>query len=943
MHAFLEKVVEQILLKPIEELGECLIIVPNRRAKLYINKYISQKIEKPIWSAEIISINDFVYKQLDLQQPSSLELLMQLYKVHKSIEYRNPQDIDQFSSWGELLINDFNDIDLYLAPIDKLFKYLSDVKKIASWELDPDRLTPQEKKYLKFYEGLSKYYYLLHENLLAENLAYQGMAFRLLSNKISEIDFAYKRIYIAGFNALSPTEKNIFDFLKKNYQTQFFWDIDAYYFDNKEHEAGRFLRKELYNEERKKISFISNYWTSLSKNINIYGVNGNIAQVKYAAQIIDNNIQNNSYKLEETAIILANEELMIPMLNSIPNSVERFNLTMSYPLKYHAIYELVDIIIDIYSGEINKDNDFVLKIYYKDFFRFIKHSFIQGVLDAKTLNDIKNVEKRINRSNVARITLQDKYILELSASNDILAGIIKIFGGFNKDVTSIVDVIIIFLQYIDTVIVDDLDKTFVQHFVNVISDLQILISSIDKIQKAGTIKKWVNKVLNQSPLPFSGEPLEGMQIMGMLESRTLDYKNIIFISLNEGVLPKEKAYQSFILYEVKHEFGLPLPRENDAITSYHFYRLLQRAENISLLYNSNADAMQSGESSRFVKQLEIELPTYNKQIKTNHYFVSIDANSKDNATSIEIEKTDVILKQLKEYVVEKGLSPSSLNTYKKCSYLFYLQKIVHLKKDDEVEEQMAYNTQGNIVHETLEEIYKDYIGKQISFIDFKSKANKVMETFNAKLNQLFGSKNTETGKNYLTRVILERFVSNFVEVESKYLKENGAIEIIGVEENLEKTLAVDIDNELINVKYRGSADRIDKLKSQVRIVDYKTGSVVDSHLRIGINKNKDQWDKMFTDEYDKAFQLMMYAWMYWDNKAAFNSISSGILALKKHSIYYPLKLYGEDVITEEHILRFEEDLKQLTAEIFDKRVTFSQRKADRICTNCDYKTICMRK
>ena len=942
MQTFLEKLVDSILLNPVENLKDSLIIVPNRRAKLYINKYISSKIDKAIWAAEIVSINDFIYQQLELQQPTTLELLIKLYDVHKSIEYKNPQEIDQFSNWGELLINDFNDIDLYLAPIDRLFKYLSDVKKIATWELDPEKLSAHEKNYLKFYEGLSKYYYKLKENLLKENYAYQGMAFRMFSEKISEFDFDYKHIYIAGFNALSPSEQNIIDYLKTNKKAKVFWDIDSYYFDNKEHEAGLFLRKQLQNEERKNISFISDYWKTTSKNIDIYGTDGNIAQVKFAAQLIEENTLNGTFKAEETAIILANEELMIPLLNSIPKSVEKFNLTMSYPLRHHILYELINNIIDIYSGELNADNEFVLKIYYKHLLSFLKHPFVQNLLKDQSKYISQTIDNYVNKSNISRIILNDKAVSSLASENEVFGNFINIFNGFTSKPISVVSVIIDFLKYSNTIAENTLDKTFLQHFEHTISELRELITQIDNIQNVSTIKKWINKVLNQSPLPFSGEPLEGLQIMGMLETRTLDYKNIIFISVNEGVIPSEKTYQSFILYEVKQEFGLPLPRENDAITSYHFYRLLQRAENINLIYDRSNGNMKSGESSRFIKQLELEIPLYNKDIRTQHHLVSIETNPNDNPIPIVIEKTEDVIENLKSYIQKRGLSPSSLNNYKKCSYLFYLQKIAHLKKDDEVEEQMAYNTQGNIIHETLEEIYKPFVGKQISHEQFKEISKDILKTFELKLEDNFGSKNAETGKNYLTKVILEKFIDNFIKAETNYLKENSLIEIIGVEEDLQKTININIDNTSTPVLFKGSADRIDRLKSQIRIVDYKTGSVDESHLRIIIHQGKDQWNKMFTDEYDKAFQLMMYAWMYWDKKPNYNSISSGISALKRHSDFYPLMLYKEENINKENIQRFEDDLIKLVEEIFDNEIPFSQRKADRICSNCDYKTICMR-
>jgi len=947
MKAFLEEIGEQLVKLNRDELKNTLILLPNRRAKLYLNRYLAKEIDEPIWAPQISAVNDFVFENLQIQETPQIELLVKLYDVHKKIEGKNKQSIDQFSSWAELLISDFNEIDLYLAPVDKLFRYLSDAKKIATWELDPEKLTDQERSYIKFYESLESYYNEFRQLLLSENKAYQGMAYRLFSEQLSKTKLTFKRIFIVGFNALSPSEDKIFNQLKEQYNTQVFWDIDKYYFDNPNHEAGLFLRKQLKNQDRKKLSFVNDFWQETTKKINIFGIDGNIAQVKFASQLLQNNIISGEFKEDQTAVILANEDLMIPMINSIPTEIKKFNLTMSYPLRLHSGYELIIRIINLYSDyQFKGEQDSTLSIYHRHLTAFIQHPIIQKYLNLSRKNSTTELIKYLHKNNISKLSLDANFYSAAKLIDNPLEKLFRIIQNVNRDIISVLDVIIEIFETIGNEITKDIDEHFIDHFLEVILSLKSTLSNFDQIERLNTLKRWIQNAINQSPIPFSGEPLEGLQIMGMLETRTLDFKNIILVSTNEGILPKTQAYQSFILFDIKKEYNLPLPIDNDAIVAYHFYRLLQRAENINLIYSRSTSGMHSSEASRFIKQLELEIPEVNKNISIKHHMVKVANKADDKAESIIIDKTDEIIDKIMQLATGNGFSPSSLNTYKKCSYLFYLQKIMKLKKDNEVEENMAYNTQGNIVHETLEDLFKPTKGNSISLDEFEKTLLDVKDIFKNKLDELFGKENTENGRNYLTRKILEQYIENFIKKEKEYLKSNTDTKVIGLEENLSKALNFKILNKDITINFRGSADRIDEIPTaagtNIRIVDYKTGTVKDSDLRITNFRGTDQWEYMFNDKYDKAFQLMMYAWMYWDKKPENYLLTSGITALKNHSNFYPLSLYKNEIISAENIVRFEEDLIILIQEILNPEVPFTQRESDRACEYCDFRTICMR-
>jgi len=940
MTDFLEKIAKELLLLSKDELRNTLVILPNRRAKLYLNKHIANNIDTPIWSPEIISINDFIFDNLNISSINNIELILKLYEVHRKLEPRNTQSLDQFTTWAELLLSDFNEIDLYLVNAKRLFSYLSDAKKIAQWDLEFENLTKEEKNYLKFYESLEKYYIELKKLLLSEDKAYQGMAYKLMSENFSEIKLKNSHIFIAGFNSLSPSEDSIFKKLQLEYGARVFWDIDKYYFNNKSHEAGIPLRRQLANEESSKLSFISDNLSTTSKNINIYGINGNVAQVKFAGQLLTEQFADNN-KLEESAVILANEELMVPMISSIPDEISKFNLTMSFPLRLHPTYDLVMNILDLYRNyKFENDKKTDINVYYKSFLNFIQHPYIQDIIDSNN-NISKDLIYRINKDNISRISINYEYLSRLSSQSENLKSLINILNNTSNNVNSILDIILEVFKLLQSNNSSEIDNTYFNHYIEILSSLRELISETAYIQKLTTLSRWIQNTINQAPIPFSGEPLSGLQVMGMLETRTLDFKNIIILSVNEGVLPNTKPYQSFILFDIKKEFNMPLPSENDAIMAYHFYRLLQRADNINLIYNTSPGKVQGNEMSRFIKQIELELPHVNSNIKINHQMVDFNFQIEDKVKSIEIQKTEAIIDKIRKYATEKAFSPSSLNNLKKCSYYFYLQKIVGLKADDIIEEQLAYNTQGTIIHETLELFYKEVLNKQITTNYLKDNEDKIFEIFKENIAKNYENLNIETGRGLITKKILEQYIKGFIKSEKAYLKNNECT-IIGLEENLSKKIDIEIDNEILKVKFGGSADRIDKSNNTIRIIDYKTGKVEENNVKINKNKNNDYWENMFTDKLDKAFQLMMYAWMYWDKLADGFSLESGIIALKDNSNYYPLNIYKNQKISKENIDRFEEDIAKLIQELFNPEIAFTQRKNDRVCENCDFRSICKR-
>lgn len=944
MKPFLQLVSEKLALLSKQELQNTLIILPNRRAKIYLQKHLSERFEAPFWAPSFMSISDFVFDQLKLQEVKSIELLLQLYEIHRQIEKTNPQSLDQFSSWAEILLADFNDIDLYLAPPDQLFRYLSDVKKIAKWDLDSSRLTSAELDYLKFYEQLEKYYEELKQHLSAQRKAYQGLAFRLLSENIHQLKLGFSKIFVVGFNALSTSESSIIDHLKIHYSAEILWDIDRLYFDDPQHEAGHFFRNQLENIDAKKISIIGDYWKQNAKQIKIVGLEGNTAQVKYAAQQLEKLLQQPDFKEEETALILCNEDLMIPMISAIPAQIKQFNLTMSFPLKLHPAYDLVNLTLNLFT---NIDAGATLpiqwKFHHKDFIRFIQHSLIQNVINKNTGNCVSQICQFIRKENLNKIQLDTKADHSLISFSTDLEPIANVLLKADNQVIHYVDILIELFQLIAEHIPDEMDLQFVNHFTNLLKSLKQMLDGVQYIERLSTLKRWIQNTLNQSPVPFSGEPLKGMQVMGMLETRTLDFKNLILLSVNEGIIPNSKSYQSFILFDLRREFNLPLPVDNEAVMSYHFYRLLQRTENITLLYNTKSGDTSGAEASRFIKQIEIEIPAINPKIEISHQQLSFHLQADETIASFQVSKNEKIMKQLIDLFSEQGLSPTSINNYKKCSYLFYLSKIAKLNKDGEVEEEFAYNTQGDIIHSTLENFYKELINQEITPALFISQQKRLDTHFTDLLgSEKYKNLDTNHGINLLTKKVLQHFLKSFIIQESQFIELVGSFRIIGLEQKLSRTLDLEYNQQNLTVKFYGNADRIDQYHSNTRIIDYKTGKMNSSDVEIKIAKGNDNWLNMFEGDLEKAFQLMMYAWMYFPQKAPENQLKIAISSFKKQGQYFTLNLYGEDFVSAEKIEKFESDLKLLIQNILNPSLPFTQRKYDQVCSSCDYKVICKR-
>lgn len=965
MQSFLEKTVDYLHEKYGDDISELCIVLPNRRAGLFLKTHFSKKLKKTFWSPEILATEDFVSLLAELEVADSTTLLFELYETVKQVGKRDIESFDEFSKWGQILLSDLNEIDRYLVDHKQLFGNLKDIKELEAWSLNSEEaLTDFQKQYLEFWKLLGEYYQNFSQRLLFKHQAYQGLAYRIVADNVEErvAKHPWKKIIFAGFNALNKAEEEIIEKLLNSDKAEIIWDTDSYYINNINQEAGRFIRK--YNLSGKfskllpsdKLSSDRNLTieeTLLSnekKSISVIGAAKNIAQAKVAGSLVDE-IKKTDPLLQATAIVLADENLLFPVLHSLPENLKNINVTMGYPLKNTPVAGYFDLVFAMHENGLKlaqgKAN---YSFYHSDVVKLLSHAYTASALFTVSKEyTIRKILQAIQQRNIVFVGLKmlESIFAEFQCEKEfeVLRGIFKHW----QTPSDAIECVHYLIETLKNGIVLQQDKNdenkasleleYLFAFTKIIKRIQVLMEQYpESVGDLKTLRSIVNQIVRSSTLPFYGEPLMGLQVMGMLETRTLDFENVILLSCNEDILPSGKTVNSFIPFELKRVFGLPTYGDKDSIFSYHFYRLLQRATNIYLLYNTESDALGSGEKSRFLTQLIYELPKVNPNVTITEQLVSIPIINNGAENKISIEKSETILEKLK-LKSETGFSPSLLNIYRNCSLQFYFHAIAKLKEAEEVEETIGADTLGNVVHETLESFYRPFVGKRIQAKDIKEMKKLVEPTTLAFFKVKYSETEVSYGKNLLTFKVALKFINNFLDAEIvniQSVEKNGTPIIIKA---LEQELESDISIGPNTIKVKGKADRIDSVGSTTRIVDYKTGLADSKELKL------EDWDDIRTNAgLAKSFQLLTYAWLYQkENPAIEENIVSGIITFRELSAGLKTVKVNDSANLNVGILAdFEKQLHLLLSEIFDTNLRFTQTKEVDNCEYCAFKGICNR-
>lgn len=946
-NSFLDKVSQHIVDHYADETEHLCIVLPNRRAGLFLRSMIGKKLNKPVWSPTIFSIEDFIVKLSGHQLADNVSLMFRLYKAYKECEGAEAQTLDEFLNWGQSILGDFNEVDMHLADADKLFSHLKGLKEMEAWNPETGHV---KQKYLEFYFSLGKLYKIFTEQLLAESTAYYGLACRIVNENPAERCKANKfnKVIFAGFNAFSVSEERIAEKLVHAGLAETLWDTDTYYLNDIDQEAGSFIRKYIGKEKlfkKDKFNWIENQLSSDEKNITIIGVAKDVGQAKTAGDILQKAAKE-GINFSETALVLADENLLFPMLHSLPDEV-KVNVTMGFPLRNHPLTGLFQTVFSMQETE--------EKLGGKGFyFRDVLHLFNQPYFIALTADNrrwVKDREDYIRANNRVFIRFGD---VAKNSGNSMLL-VETLFNSWQGSPVRALHDLLRLCELLKNIFLKDkernaTDAEFLFSLQKILTQLQTwILEEGNEVKEIKTLALLFKRLVSGASLPFYGEPLTGLQIMGMLETRTLDFENVILLSASEGFLPAGSRAHSFIPFEIKREYGIPVTGDKDSIFAYHFYRLLQRAKNIHILYNTEPGDLGGGEKSRFIRQLQSELPRKNPSAKITELLMTLPPSTKVADDSIVVEKNEPIMQRLLQ-MAEKGFSPSALNTYKNCKLQFYFQNVEKLRENEEVEETLEADTFGTLIHAVLEELYKPLEGKEITSADIKAMQPRVAELTQKAFANVYKSEETAAGKNLISLKIAQRYVERFLQQELDFVGTRHTVSLIKTEQKLVGThhgVSLPDGMSLPNgVSLRGTADRIDMVNGIIRVIDYKTGKAAAKEITI-----KDFADLAFSPDLNKAFQLFFYAWLYSKSEEGQGMVSkgiqAGIISFKDLSAgVKALKLdtgdLKTDLLDKNSFALFENALHILLTDVFSPQAAFTQTDDLKICSYCSFAGICRR-
>jgi len=848
---------------PPEDVSNLCLVLPNKRAGIFLKMEWSKLNKTTGFLPQIIAIETFIEELSQLRLLSNTELIFEFYEVYLELTPLDERDsFDSFSKWAPVVLQDFNEIDRYLIPPNQIFEYLSAIQELNHWSLDPHP-TPLIKGYLSFWKKVYMYYTKFTAHLVKKGEGYQGLIYKeaVKNLEIYIQNHPDKSHVFLGFNALNAAESTILQELLQQDRAKIYWDIDQSFLETLQHDAGYFIRQhqKTWNHFKSQpLKWVSNYYTK-PKNISVVGTPKNIGQVKYVGALLQKLYNEN--QLQNTALVLGNEDLLIPILNSLPRCIENINITMGLPLKQIPFSAFIDQWLELHK-------DTTPLYYYQDVIGVLSHQFVRPLFQTQNRDAAQLILTTIKHQNVISLT-KDQIIAIAPECKDNLELLFEPWNDQPKKAIERVLALIFKLKDYYTKSKNNhlLALEYLYRFSEIFHHLQRLNSNYSYITSIKVLQGIYKELLSLETLDFKGQPLKGLQIMGMLESRVLDFETVIIVSVNEGVLPAGKTNNSFIPFDVKIENGLPTYKDKDAVYTYHFYRLLQRAKNAHIIYNTEPDVLSGGERSRFITQLEFEA-----QHCLDHKIVIPDT-PQITPQLLTVKKTPEIISKLKS-VAAKGFSPSSLSQYIRNPIDFYNQKILGVKEEVVLEETVAANTFGSVIHNTLEAFYKPLIGKVLKPFMLTDLKSKIDTTITYYFKELYKEGDITQGLNLISFEIAKRYVSNFLAYELACINKGDKIIIEAIESKM--NVSLNVPELQFPIRLIGTIDRIDICNGTRRIIDYKTSQVSQSELE------RVHWKDITSDykAYSKSFQIMTYAYML-NVEAVFTSpVEAGIISFK---------------------------------------------------------------
>jgi hypothetical protein len=913
MQSFLEDVLQEELEKE-SPISDMVFVLPSKRAGSFLRNLFANKARKTTFSPEIYSIEVFIEALSGLKYADNTQQLFELFKVYQKTFEDNKDAFLDFSKWGQTVLQDFNEIDRYLVDAEKIFSNLAAIQELTHWSVEAKR-TKLMQGYLDFWNSLSALYSNFNNQLLEKGLGHQGLVYRKATQDFEKYlkKNSNKRHIFLGFNALNNAESQIVQKILKAGNAAIYWDIDTTFLEDAVHDAGYFIREHknswpfLKSDDLKGVS--SNY--GKNKNIEITGVPKYVAQAKYVGELLTVIQDKHPENIKSTAVILADESLLNPVLNSIPPSIEAVNITMGYALQKTPLADFFSQLITLYLQ--NESQGW----YYKNMLAVLGHPYAKELFNDHEEDYFTILDEYIKHRNLTYITPD---ILESILNSETQISLL-----FSKNPLSP----IAFIEKCQAIIIamrtkfaaknDPLAIEYLYRFNALFEQLAEMAQQHDFINDLKTFQGLYNELLSSETVNFEGDPLEGLQIMGMLESRNLDFETVIITSVNEGILPSGKTNNSFIPFDLKKGFGLPTYKEKDAVYTYHFYRLLQRAKNIHIIYNTEPDVLEGGEKSRLITQLLTD-SNISGEIKHKIAAPALIPNKQYLET---IEKENALIDLIKAHSKD-GFSPTTLTTYIRNPIDFYKRVLLGIDNVMEVEETVAANTFGTILHDALEELYKPLIDKQLTKANLKALKPKINAVVKNQFSISYKGSDITKGKNLIAFNVIIRYLENFIENEIKETQKHE-IKILALEKKM--TLELNVPGLDFPVNLKGKLDRIDMKDGVIRIIDYKTGKVEENKLGI-----VDFQEDLMNYDYSKAFQLLCYSMLYESHTSSpfeagiisFKNISAGLLSFTtkdKHG----RGATKEPKISPATLVEFKEVLYSLIHEICDQKKPFIEK------------------
>ncbi len=899
MTYFLDRIASHIFDQFGDRLDRHCLVFPNRRAGLYFLKYLAGKAGKPIWSPDIKTINELFQLFSSTRLAENELLVFELYKVYRELN-KNAGTLDDFFFWGEILVNDFDDVDKYLTDASKLYVNLTEIKEIDAkfggltddqidtikqfWvNFNPAAATDQKSDFQEIWSILFSLYERFRGSLSKRGIAYEGMIYRELAEKCRTGNLPQPKwdyLHFIGFNALNNCEKELMTHLKKSGHARFYWDYnDSFVIENTNHSAGFFIREnlKLFGND---MPSDWNYNSASAKAekpvcVQVIDSSSDIAQVKLAAKLVGDSPQVNSLEAHHTAIVLADENLLLPALTSLPDNVESINITMGYPLKFSPVYSLINDLLTLQKN-LRSDEEGGIIFYHSDVLNILTNSFFldkPSNLSGSLITDL-NANKELWVS---------KSFFESKAPFDFIFNKVLTAKELSQYLKTILEKLYILTEESgdkESVAVGiSIRNEFIYRVILAINRLDTVLTDTDSAISASTYNRLLDRILRGLSIPFSGEPLNGIQIMGILETRSLDFKNLIMLSVNEGVLPRNSAGNSFIPYNLREAFGLPTIRHQDSIYAYYFYRLLQRAENVTFVYNSASDGLKTGEMSRFLLQLKYS----NTPTRFSSQRFEIKAPTRVPG---EIKRDIVHIEMLKKQFLTGGnkiLSPSAVNTWLTCRMKFYYRYVCEIKEPEKVSREIDPAMFGELLHFVLEKIYspfkKGIIDREI-FNSILKNDNSIDHYIADSINQkLYNAKKSIlSGNDLIICNILKSYIQLIIKRDSTLVP----LEIVELEHRISTELRIDYRGKKEIVKIGGIIDRLDKTGGGYRITDYKTGKT-----DMEIQSVESLFDESKKDRNDSWFQILMYCSIF---------LMENMQKAVRPSVYPVRNMYSEDFI-----------------------------------------------